>query len=109
MPYIDLNKSVECTALCFVQTIRERYEGFTKREMTKAQEASRAQAMIGHVPDREFRKMVSRNHMPSCPITVQSFDNSKTIFGPDLTGVRGRTTRSKLAHVMWSIGIYPIA
>ena len=41
MPYIDLDKSEERVALCLVQTVRERYEGFTKREVTEAREASR--------------------------------------------------------------------
>jgi hypothetical protein len=55
--------------------------------------------MIGSPLDREFRKMVSKRLIPNCPITVKSFDDSKSIFGPDLAGVRGRTTRSKPAHI----------
>jgi hypothetical protein len=55
--------------------------------------------MIGHPTDREFRKMVSKRLIPNCPITVKSFDESKSIFGPDLAGVRGRTTRRKPEHV----------
>jgi hypothetical protein len=43
--------------------------------------------------------MVSKCLIPNCPVTVKSFDESKSIFGPDLAGVRGRITRSKPAHV----------
>jgi hypothetical protein len=57
MPYIDLEDTSERAALCFVQTVRERYEGFTRREVQEARAAREAQAMIGHPTDREFRNM----------------------------------------------------
>lgn len=99
MPYIDLNKSDERAALCFVETISERYKGYTHQEVKNACAATRAQAMIGHPPDREFRNMVSKHAIPNCLITVKSVDNARSIFGPNLAGVRGRTTRKKLDHV----------
>jgi hypothetical protein len=45
MPYIDLERADQRAALCFVQTIRERYEGYTHREVKDARAASRAQAV----------------------------------------------------------------
>jgi hypothetical protein len=43
MPYIDLEKADQRAALCFVQTMRERFEGYTRREVLDARAASRAQ------------------------------------------------------------------
>jgi hypothetical protein len=99
MPYIDMEKCEERAALCFVQTIRERYEGYTKREVMAARSAREAQAMMGHPTDREFRNMVRTNMIQNCPITVEAVDHSNKLFGPDLAGVRGRTVREKQAHV----------
>ncbi|KAL7503385.1 hypothetical protein ACHAXN_001183 [Cyclotella atomus] len=99
MPYIDMEKCEERVALCFVQTIRERYEGYTKQEIEAARSAREAQAMMGHPTDREFRNMVRTNMIQNCPITVEAVDHSNKLFGPDLAGVRGRTVREKQAHV----------
>jgi hypothetical protein len=97
MPYIDLEESSERAALCFIQTIREQFEGFTKREIEAARAAREAQAMIGHPPDREFKQLVSRD--PMLPVTPQAVDHANKLFGPDLAGVRGRTVRKRPEHV----------
>jgi hypothetical protein len=99
MPYIDLEDTSERAALCFVQTVRERYEGFTRREVQEARAAREAQAMIGHPTDREFRNMVRTNMIPNCPVTTVAIDNANKIWGPDLAGVRGRRTRQRPEHV----------
>jgi hypothetical protein len=99
MPYIDLDKSEERAALCFVQTIRQNYEGYTKCEVEAARRAREVQAMVGQPPDREFRKMVSSNRIPNCPITVEAVEHSNKLFGPDLAEVRGRTVRERTEHV----------
>ena len=99
MPYIDLEKSDERAALCFVQTVRDRYEGFTKREVKEAMAARETQAMIGHPPDRAFKDMVRDNMIPDCPVTLTAIDNANKIWGPNLAGLRGRRTRKKPDHV----------
>jgi hypothetical protein len=60
LPYIDLEElSKEAAALlvqtrseeaanAFVQTVRQNYEGYTKREVLQAKEARRAMGMIGN-------------------------------------------------------------
>jgi hypothetical protein len=97
MPYIDLEKSEERAAICLIQTIRERYEGFTRREIEDAKAAREAQAMIGGPPDREFQHLVRTN--PMLPITPLAVEHSNKLFGPDLAGVRGRTVRKRPEHV----------
>ena len=99
LPYLDLEESSEAGALllmqhrggnphgnkgtCLVQTVRGNYEGYTKREVLKAKEARRAQAMMGNPSEADYKGMVSHNLMPNCPVTSSNITNAKAIFGPD--------------------------
>ena len=56
-------------ALALVQTVRGNYEGYTKREVLKAKEVHRAQAMMGNPSKKDYKTMVSNNLIPECPIT----------------------------------------
>jgi hypothetical protein len=107
LPYLDLDGSNEAGTLllmkhgggstveneesCLVQTVRGNYEGYTKREVLKAKEARRAQAMMGNPSEADYKGMVSHNLIPNCPITSSDITNAKAIFGPDLPSVRGKT------------------
>ncbi len=47
--------------VALVQTVRENYEGYNKREVSRAKEAHCAQAMIGNSSKGDFKGMVSIN------------------------------------------------
>ena len=46
------------TAVAMIQTVCQRYEGFTKRKVQDAIAAHKAQAMTGHPTNAQFHKMV---------------------------------------------------
>jgi hypothetical protein len=78
--------------------VRENYEGYTtKREVLRAKEARRAQAMIGSPSKGDFKGMVSSNMIKNCLITPSDIANAKEIFGPALASVRGK--RQFAAHM----------
>jgi hypothetical protein len=83
-----------------VQTVRGNYEGYTKREVLKAKEARRAQAMMGNPSEKGYKTMVSNNLIPECPITPTDISNARAIFGPDLPSVRGKTVQTRPAQVV---------
>jgi hypothetical protein len=103
LPYLDLEESNEAGTLLLmqhggeacnedkdvsmVQTVRGNYEGYTKREVLKAKEAWRAQAMMGNPSKADYKGMVSHNLIPNCPVTSSDITNAKAIFGPDLPSV----------------------
>jgi hypothetical protein len=66
-------------------------EGFTKHKVEEVRKAPEAQAMLGHTTDRNFLGMVHGGMISSCPVSANAVTNDHLIFGPDLTGVRGRT------------------
>ncbi|KAL7460774.1 hypothetical protein ACHAXS_001215, partial [Conticribra weissflogii] len=82
-------------AVCLINTIRENTEGYTKRQVDEAREARRALSMVGGPTEAEFMQMVRQNHLPQCNITHDAIKRANAIFGPDLTGIRGKTTRRK--------------
>ncbi len=54
-----------------VNTVRANFEGYTKHNIEKAQEARRLQGMIGNPTEREFVGMVREKLIANCPVTVQ--------------------------------------
>jgi hypothetical protein len=103
-PYIDM-QSLDAVAM--IQTVRQQYEGFTKREVQDATTARKAQAMTGHPTDTQFLKMVCNNSIKNCPIKPKHIANANSIFGPSIAGVRGRTTRQKPERVEAAAGRIP--
>jgi hypothetical protein len=87
-------------AAMHVQTVRGNYEGHTKREVMRANEARHAQAMMGNPSKKDFKDMVSNNMVPNCPIDFHNIANVNNIFGPDLASIRGKTVRHTPAPVV---------
>ncbi len=107
--YLDLSKleakvllSFVQRAMLFIQTIRGNMEGYTQREVEEACAAREAQAMLGHSSDRDFLGMVRSGMVTNCPVSPDAVINANRIFGPDLTGVRGRTVRRPSESVTMS-------
>jgi hypothetical protein len=117
LPYIDLEESNEGATImllqqgeeaistekgnvALVQTVRGNYEGYTKQEVLKAKEARQAQAMLGNPSEKDFKGMVSNNLIANCPVTSSDVTNARSIFGPDLPSLRGKTVRRAPAPVV---------
>ena len=77
-----------------VNTVRENFEEYLRHEVEKAKDAQRIQGMIAHPTKREFAGMVREQLLTDCPVTVRDVDNANQIFGPDLTNLRGKMTRT---------------
>ena len=43
--------------------------------------------------------MVLSNMIVNCPVTFSDVKNAKLIFGPDITSLKGKSVRRKLASV----------
>jgi hypothetical protein len=82
-----------------VNTVRANFEGYTKHNIEKVQEARHLQGMIGNPTERDFVGMVHEKLITNCPVTVHDIQNANQIFGPNLANLRGKTTRTKLEHV----------
>ncbi len=65
----------------FVQTVRQNYEGYTKKEILRAKEARRAMGLIGYPNEQDFKGMVRENTIPNRPVNVNDITNARDM-GP---------------------------
>ena len=70
--------------LHIIKTVRENYEGFTKKQVQRATEARRILLMTGVPTERAFKSMVRLNQLQDCPVTIDDVKNSHIIWGDDL-------------------------
>ena len=80
-----------------VQTVRGNYEGYTREEVENARKAREAQAMMAHPLDEMLKHLV--NAVKNIDISAPAIANAKTLFGPDLGGVRGKMVRQRPSAV----------
>ena len=79
-----------------MQTVRGNYaEGYTKKEVLEAKVTRRYQGMMGAVSEKDYRGLVSSNLLQNNNVTPTAVTNARTLFGPDLSNVRGKTVRIK--------------
>ena len=113
MPYIDVDDvtkafASEAFALAnidaaqekIIQTVRKNMEGYSRKEVKRAIMARVAQSKVAHLPDSKFKLMVNSPSLKNCPVTDHDITNSRAIFGPDLPGLQGRSTRQKPKRVV---------
>jgi hypothetical protein len=103
-PYIDMQSKA---AMAMIQTVCQQYEDFTKREVQDAIAACKAQAMTGHPTNAQFLEMVRNNTIKNCPIKPEYISNARSIFGPSIAGVGGKTVRRKPEQVEAEPGCIP--
>ena len=83
--------------LVMVETIRKKYEGFTREQIITAAAARDAMAMMGHPTEGNFVKHVVSSTLvvKNCQITLADVTNAKNIFGPDRGSLKGKTVRQR--------------
>jgi hypothetical protein len=121
LPYINLDESDEEAAVLLiqmmeqqdkenkdgtkkevtlVQTVHGNYEGFTKQEVIKAQEAREAQAMLGNPSKKDLLGLVSGNLIPNCPIARANISNTHKVLGQIRQASAGKQC-NRCLHQWW--------
>ena len=65
--------------LHIIKTVRENYEGFTKKQVQRATEARRIMLMTGVPTKRAFESMVRLNQLQDYPVTIDDVKNAHLI------------------------------
>ena len=81
-----------------IQTVADRKEHYTQREIQDANRARRFQNIIMRPSDRELMD-VSIEYLPNCPVTRRDIHIAKDIYGANLGSLKGKTVRRTLPHV----------
>ena len=79
-----------------LETVEENMKMFTKREIERAQAVRAAQRPMAHPTDKHFKQIVSQRSTKNLPCSTADIANAKTLYGPDVAGLKGRTTRKKV-------------
>ena len=98
-PYIDLDEDSGDGAVMLLQSVRENFEGFTKKQVQRAVKARDIQAMMGYINKADLKTEVSRKILSSSNITHADISNADTIFGPNHHAGRGWTNRTSPSRV----------
>jgi hypothetical protein len=94
-------------AVMLVTTVKEKKEGFTDREFTRAKAARRALGLVGYPSPRDFKNTVRSNMIKNCTATPTDIDNAHKLFGADIATLRGKTVRKTQDAVMADYAAIP--
>ncbi len=97
--YHDVSDPSSNVELILVNTVRENFEGYTRKGIKRAREAWGIQGMIANTTKRGFAGMVHDFFLTNYTIPVCNVDKANQIFGPNLANLRGKATRKKTEHI----------
>ena len=72
-----------------LKTVQKNFEGYTKKQVEKAILACKAQTMVAHPHDDEFKQMVSYENPRNCNIKDMDITNARIVFGPNRSRLKG--------------------
>ena len=82
--------------------------GFTHCQCENAQRAHHLQNIVMHPGDRDIKEIVVK-HLQDCPVTGVNIDVARTLLGPNLGSLKGKTVRCPNPHVPMGIAGVPIS
>lgn len=85
--------------IVMVSTVDENKKSFTRREVKKAEAARRLMAVIGRPGEHQMYDILDKRQLLNCNINSQDVRNARSIFGPEVGSLKGKTVRTKEAHV----------
>jgi len=83
----------------FINTVDSLSSEFTKREIEEAKRARLLYINLGRPSMSKFIRLLSNNNIADCPVRPEHARRAQYVFGPDVAGLKGKTTRRAPAHV----------
>jgi len=78
-----------------VTTVNKNKKGYTQRQYERAVAARALYHNVGAPTMENFKKMIQANMIRNNPITVEDVNIAENIFGPDISVLKGKSTRTK--------------
>ena len=78
-----------------IDMVKKNMEGFTKKEIEKAELSRVVQRRIGHPTDEHLQQIESQQSLKNAPIRSADVANATSISGPSVAGLKGWNTRNK--------------
>ena len=68
---------------------------YTKRQIKRAGRARVTYRTLGSLTVENFKNVLKQNLIKNCPVTIKDVEIAEDIFGPDISTLKGRSTRKK--------------
>jgi hypothetical protein len=78
-----------------ISTVAENRQGYTLRQFERAKAARKLYHIGGTPTMNNFKSLLQMNVIQNCPVTVEDVNISENIFGPDMSSLKGKSTRRK--------------
>jgi hypothetical protein len=78
-----------------ISMVAENRKGYTLRQFERAKEARKLYHIVGTPTMNNFKSLLRMNGIQNCPVTVEDVNISENIFGPDMSSLKGKSTRRK--------------
>ena len=80
---------------CLVASVEENKKGYTERQFKRAKEARALYHKVGTPTVENFKGLLRQNLIQDCPITIEDVIIAEKIFGPDISSLKGKSTRTR--------------
>jgi hypothetical protein len=94
----DANKK-KPTNCSFVNSVSKNRSMHTKQQLKNPDLARRVYKLVGRPAHAFFVKVIRKNQLKNCPVTVNNANRAIKIYSPDVDALRGKTTCTTPAHV----------
>ena len=97
------NDNNDPSAYCGVQTVKKNQEGFTDRQVKRANAARSGYHMAGAPDIKAFKIAVRSGLFKNCPLVEEDITMAEKIYGPSVSAMKGKTRRPtpKGVHSDW--------
>ena len=83
-----------------VQTVIEKYNGYSQRQLINAKKARDLYTNFGYPSIREFIVMIKKNMINNCLVTIEVLIRAGNIKGPSVQALKRKTICKKLSPVV---------
>lgn len=87
-------------SMLFITTVKGNMEQYTKRQVKQAQLARKIGNITGLASKAMMDRIINRNLLPNFPVSQMDIMAAENIFGPSLSGIKGRSIRHSTDHVV---------
>ena len=90
-----LDKPIDMKLSHMVTTVSENIRGYTLRQCKHAKAARKLYHNMGTPAMESFKALLRLNIIQNCPVTVEDMTIANKIYGPDISSLKGKSTRQK--------------
>src|SRR5210317_1130087 len=93
MIHVVPNLDAEFDGYCALQSVEKNKEGYTKRQVERANVARSGYHMMGAPDPKLFKLAIRGNFFKNCPITEEDVIIAEKIYGPSASTLKGKRKR----------------